>query len=63
MKTLNTKLFLDAIRRASEFHRKEHRSRPEIFLALTEVGDAIEYAIEHPKSWPTPKRKKRGKQR
>ena len=49
MKTLDAQCFLDALTRAIEFQQKQPMNGIEVAIALTEVRDAVKYAI-NPKS-------------
>ena len=45
MQTLDAKCFLDALNRAIEFQRKQPMNGVGVVIALTEVKDAVRFAI------------------
>lgn len=50
MKTINVKCFLSALNRAIDFQRKQPMNGVEVVIALTEVRDALKYAIDDKKT-------------
>ncbi len=44
--TLDADLFLDALNRATEFQREQPMNGVEVVIALTEVRDAVRYALQ-----------------
>lgn len=53
MKTLDSKALIDALTRAIDFHRRQPASNIEVVIALTEVRDAVRYAINEAHLSPT----------
>jgi len=50
VKTINVKCFLSALNRAIDFQRKQPMNGVEVVIALTEVRDALKYAIDDKKT-------------
>jgi hypothetical protein len=58
--TLDAKCLLDALTRAIEFQRNQPMNGVEVVIALTEVRDAVKYAI-NPIIRRIPQTRRRGK--
>lgn len=69
MKTLDAKCLLDALTRAIQFQAKQSGDNQQAIVALTEVRDAVSYAINDkddyfsPAGYPTKRMKHKREQR